>query len=118
LAEHSLPVPNEAHSLIEFRQRDLPGFATVNSALTGFESKALFPWHLSVMIRCEQLVEHRLPSPEEQNVLYGFEDRLNASLKVNANALRLERHDPDLKACVYGAVTGQSVGGCEARKSN
>ncbi|WP_271569229.1 hypothetical protein [Bradyrhizobium sp. CCBAU 11386] len=63
-------IPDEQHALIRFRQRDLPGFATINSALKQFEPKTAFPWHLSVLIDCIQLVDDRLPSQHEQDLLY------------------------------------------------
>lgn len=34
--------PVEEHTLFEFRQRNLPGFATVNFALKNFEPKIAF----------------------------------------------------------------------------
>jgi hypothetical protein len=83
------------HTLIRFRQRDLPGFATVNSALKEFEPKIAFSWHLSVLVSCVQLVENQLPSPDELNLLYEFEDKLDPLIKANGNALFLARvtHD-------------------------
>ncbi|QOZ24932.1 DUF695 domain-containing protein [Bradyrhizobium sp. CCBAU 51753] len=90
-----LVLPEEVHSLREFRQRELPGFATVNIALQAFEFKALFPWHLSVLIRYVDCIEHRLPSDDEQKLLYSFEGRLDPLIKANNNALFLARvtHD-------------------------
>jgi hypothetical protein len=83
------------HTLVRFRQRDLPGFATVNSALKEFEPKIAFSWHLSVLISCVQLVEDQLPSPDEQHLLYEFEDKLDPLIKAEGNALFLARvtHD-------------------------
>ena len=88
-------IPKEVQTLIKFRQRDLPGFATVNSALKEFEPKIVFSWHLSVLIRCVQLIEDRLPSTDEQNVLYEFEDKIDPVIKAKGNALFLARvtHD-------------------------
>jgi hypothetical protein len=88
-------IPNEVHTLIKFHQRDLPGFATVNSVLREFEPKIGFPWHLSVLTRCVQLVEDRLPSEGEQKLLYQFEDKLDPLIKARGNALFLARvtHD-------------------------
>ncbi len=62
----TIVVPEEAYSLREFRQHDLPGFATINTALSGFEPKLAFSWHLSVLLQCVDLIENRLPSPDEQ----------------------------------------------------
>jgi hypothetical protein len=91
----SIVIPEEAHALLEFRQHDLPGFATVNVALREFEPKTEFSWHLSVLLQCVDLIGNRLPSPDEQEVLYAFEDKLNHLIKANSNALFLARvtHD-------------------------
>lgn len=88
-------IPKEEHTLLEFRQHGLPGFATVNTALREFERKAAFSWHLSVLICCDDLIENRLPSPDEQKVLYEFEDRLASLVVAGDNALFLARltHD-------------------------
>jgi hypothetical protein len=88
-------IPKEVHTLIKFRQRDLPGFATVNSALKEFEPKIVFLCHLSVLIRCNRLVEDRLPSPDEQKLLYEFEDKLDPLIKAKDNALFIARATHD-----------------------
>jgi hypothetical protein len=95
MTAHVAAIPEEEHTLIEFRQRNLPGFATVNSALKEFEPKKAFAWHLSVLIRFDDIVQDRLPSDHEQQVLYSFEDRLDSLIKANGNALFLARvtHD-------------------------
>jgi len=95
VTQHRVVIPKEEHTLVEFRQRDLPGFATVNSALSAFEPRIVFPWHLSVLIRCDELVENRLPSTDEQNLLYEFEDKLDVLIKAKGNALFVARvtHD-------------------------
>lgn len=88
-------IPEEVYSVREFYQRDLPGFATINIALNGFEPKPAFPWHLSLLIKCVDLIDNQLPSPNEQNTLYKFEDELDQLIKANGNALFLARvtHD-------------------------
>lgn len=83
--------PEEVFTNLEFRQRDLPGFATVNVALREFEPKLAFSWHLSLLLQCADLIEHRLPSPSEQNILYDIEDRLSPLLTANGNAVFLAR---------------------------
>src|SRR5262245_1529400 len=95
MTDHKITIPAEVHTLLEFRQRDLPGFATVNAALAKFASRAAFPWHLSVLVYCDGLVDHRLPSANEQKALYEFEDQLSPLITANANALFLARvtHD-------------------------
>lgn len=88
-------IPEEVHTVLEFRQRDLPGFATVNTALREFEPKVAFSWHLSLLLQCVDLIDNRLPSPDEQELLYKFEDGLDPLLKADGNALFLARvtHD-------------------------
>jgi hypothetical protein len=112
-----LVIPNEVKTLIKFRQRDLPGFATVNSALKEFEPKIVFSWHLSVLVRCVELVEDRLPSTSEQQLLYEFEDKLDPLIKAKGNALFLARvthdahrelmwrvHDPEAASSVLRGI--------------
>ncbi len=114
---YRIVVPKEVHTLIKFRQRDLPGFATVNSALKEFEPKVVFSWHLSVLIRCTQLVEDRHPSSTEQELLYEFEDKLAPLIKAKDNALFLARvthdahreiiwriHDPEVANSVLRSI--------------
>jgi hypothetical protein len=95
MTAYKLSIPEEKHSLFEFRQRNLPGFATVNSALKEFEPKTFFSWHLSVLIRYDDIVRNRLPSDDEQKILYVFGDKLDSLIKVRGNALFLARvtHD-------------------------
>ena len=95
MTANRVAIPKQAQTLIEFRQRDLPGFATVNSALKEFEPKIAFSWHLSVLICCVQLIENRLPSTDEQNLLYEFEDEIDPMIRAKGNALFLARvtHD-------------------------
>jgi hypothetical protein len=115
-------IPEEAHTLIRFRQRDLPGFATVNSALKQFEPKTVFSWHLSVLISCAQLAGDRLPSSQEQDLLYEFEDSLHLLIKAESNAVFLARvthdarreiiwrvHDPEkANAALLGMLNAKS----------
>jgi len=77
--------------MFEFEQKNLPGFAVVNVALKNFEPKFVFAWHLSILIKCENLIFNRLPSPDEQKILYEIEDQLDNKIKTNGNALFLAR---------------------------
>lgn len=88
-------IPEEVHTLIEFHQRELPGFAMVNTALRGFEPKLAFSWQLSLLLKCVDLIDNRLPSPDEQEALHKFEVGLDHSIKAGGNALFLARvtHD-------------------------
>ncbi|WP_116473584.1 DUF695 domain-containing protein [Zobellella maritima] len=88
-------IPEETHTLVEFNQNDLPGVATINSALVSFEPKEAFAWHLSIMIEAKELGDYRMPTPLEQKLLYDFEDTIEPTIKANGNALFLARvtHD-------------------------
>jgi hypothetical protein len=91
----NIKIPEAVYWIIEFRQRDLPGFASVNTALKGFEPKLAFSWHLSLLVTCIDLIDNRLPSSDEQKTLYEFEDKLDQLIRANNNALFLARvtHD-------------------------
>lgn len=91
MTRDSIAIPEERHSVFEFRQRDLPGFATVNVALSDFAAREAFRWHLSVLIQCKELVENRLPSHDEQNLLYEFEDKLDLFIGADQNAIFFAR---------------------------
>lgn len=96
MIEYCVVPPEEQHVLFEYTQRGLPGFALVNTALKCFEPKAAFAWNFSVLIPCKDLTENRLPSREEQRLLFDFfENKLDTSIKRNGNALFLARvtHD-------------------------
>lgn len=93
--EYRVVIPEEEFTLIEFRQNDLPGIATANSALVDFSPKVVFGWHLSILIEAENLANNGMPTPEEQELLYAFEDSMTPIIKENGNALLLARvtHD-------------------------
>jgi Family of unknown function (DUF695) len=70
-----------------------------------------------VLIRCGQLVEDRLPSTDEQNLLYEFEDKLDPLIKAKGDALFLARvthdahreiiwrvHDPEAANSVFRGI--------------
>jgi hypothetical protein len=87
----NIRIPKAVYWLVEFRQRYLPGFASVNTALKGFEPELAFSWHLSLLVKCVDLIDNRLPSPGEQKTLYEFEDKLDQLIRANDNVLFLAR---------------------------
>ena len=89
--EYRVVIPEERHTIVEFRQNELPGVATINSALVEFEPKVVFGWHLSIMIAAQELEDNNMPTPDEQKVLYKFEDEITPIIKANGNALFLGR---------------------------
>ena len=89
--EYRVVIPEERHTIVEFKQNGLPGVATINSALVEFEPKVVFAWHLSIMINAQGLEDNKMPTPDEQKVLDKFEDELAPIIKANGNALFLGR---------------------------
>ena len=94
MTAYRVNIPEEHYRLIEFQQEELPGVGVVNSALREFEPKAVFAWHLSLMIQLEELVDNGMPSRAEQEVVDLFGDSLDAEFKgtpEKPNALFLAR---------------------------
>ena len=93
--EYHVTIPEEVHAIVQFKQDELPGVAVVNSALVEFEPKVVFSWHFSMLIDAKDLGENGMPTPEEQQVLYDFEDTIDPVVKAQGNALFLARvtHD-------------------------
>ena len=89
--EYRVAIPEEVHTIVQFKQDDLPGVAVVNSALVEFEPKIVFGWHFSVLVDAKDLGENGMPTPEEQQVLYDFEDKIDPVVKAQGNALFLAR---------------------------
>lgn len=78
------PTPNWV--VVEFRQEDRPGVAMVDHALAGFDAKEMFPWHLSMMVQLQDVVENDMPSIEERGVLETVESTLSARLAVSGSS--------------------------------
>ena len=95
MTEYRVIIPTETYRLVDFRQEDLPGVAVINEALATFEPKAVFEWHLSVMLQCEDLIINGMPSKAERDVIDPYGDLLDAAFKGDnpdkPNALFLAR---------------------------
>lgn len=95
MKDYRVYIPDEHYTLLKFEQDNLPGIASINTGLKGFEPKVVFEWHLSIIIDFEELIENGMPSPKEQQVLETFEEELQALITgVNPekpNALYLGR---------------------------
>lgn len=81
MAEYNVIIPTEIYRFVDFRQEDLPGVAAINEALVTFEPQAVFSWHLSVMIECEDIILNGMPSQAERDVIDPYGDLLDAALK-------------------------------------
>ncbi len=87
--EFRVVIPEEVYTIVEFKQNGLPGKASINSALVGFEPKVVFGWHLSIMIAAQDLTENKMPTSNEETVLDRFHSELDSPIKANGNALFL-----------------------------
>jgi hypothetical protein len=90
-------IPDDFFSVIEFRQEEHIGIATVNSALRQFKGKEVFPWHLSIFFELKSIDSAGLPSEMEADVIDHLEEILNKEMKgkdiLKPNALFLARID-------------------------
>ncbi len=85
----NITLPKEDYAIIEFSQNNQVGMATINSALKNFDHKAIFPWHLSLIIVCTDINEEKMPIKSEHEVLRKFEEPLGNALQSNGNAVFL-----------------------------
>jgi len=84
-----IQIPTEDYSIIEYSQNGVVGMATINQALRGFNHKSAFPWHLSLIIVCNELNQDKMPSKAENDTLRAFEESLGTALQANSNAIFL-----------------------------
>ena len=84
-------LPEEEYAILEWEEENLPCVAVLNSALKDFEPKAVFSWHLSVIIDFDDLIENGMPSQEERDIVDPFCDTLDEEIKAGGNALFLVR---------------------------
>jgi len=79
--EYEVVIPDERLTIADFKQEGLPAVAAINRELRNFQPKAGFPWHLSLMFQCEDLVGRRMPSKGEQKILDDCGDMLDRAFK-------------------------------------
>jgi hypothetical protein len=95
MKEIKVIIPEEIHSVLNFKQDNLPGVAVINTALRNFEQKEVFCWHLSIMIDLEDLIDNGMPSHQEREIVDAFGDNLDEIIKgrdsEKPNALFLGR---------------------------
>lgn len=95
--EYRVVIPDEVHTLIKYQKNGVPSIATINSALVDFEPKIVFSWLLTLSTPIKEKGDNEMPTPDEQEALYEFEDHLDPVVKANGNALFLAR----TTACGY-----------------
>ena len=93
--EYRVIIPDEDPVLIEFRQDGNPGIMAINAGLKDFEPKAVFSWHLSVMLNFQDMIDNGMPSKAEREIVDPFGEELDAAFKgadsEKPNALFLAR---------------------------
>lgn len=86
-----MEVPAPCYSLFRTSRGSDPAIVVVNSALRFFEGRDQFPWHLSIIIECQELASSGMPTAEENEILYALEDKIGQKLFSNDNAVFLAR---------------------------
>ncbi|HEX8373034.1 MAG TPA: DUF695 domain-containing protein [Chthoniobacterales bacterium] len=81
MTDYRVIIPTESCRVVEFRQEDLPGIAVINDALSAFEPKVVFAWHLSIMLQFEDLILNGMPSQAERDIIDPYGDLLDAVFK-------------------------------------
>ncbi len=80
-------LPEEELTLLRWTVENLPCVGMLNSALKDFDAKNIFPWHLSVELVLEDLIENKMPSEEERVLIDPFCDEIIETIKAKGNAL-------------------------------
>ena len=86
----TMAIPEPHFTLFNAKREDLPGVIVVNDALLSFKHKDIFPWHLVVTLEAADLVEQRMPSPDESNILFEIGDKIERAV-LGYNAIFLAR---------------------------
>jgi hypothetical protein len=86
----SVQIPEAHYTLFNVTRGDLPEVIVVNDALLSFRDPQVFQWHLEVYIDAVDLIENRMPSPEESAILFEVGDRIEERI-TGRNALFLAR---------------------------
>ena len=74
----TIPAPHL--TLFQATREGLPALIVVNDTLLSFADSAIFPWHLSVTFKAQELIEHGMPSLEESNFLSDLSAQIESAL--------------------------------------
>lgn len=74
-----LPKSSES-TIIEWTEEGMPGVGTVFHEYAAFPGQRVFRWHLSLVFTLRECNDHELPTEEESELLYAYEDVLTAAL--------------------------------------
>jgi len=97
-------LPKEEFGLLEWKEEGLPCVAVLNSALSSFEPKEVFSWHLSVIIDFDDLIDNGMPSKGDRDIVDPFCDKLDEEIKAGGNALFLVRETWNATRCMVWRV--------------
>jgi hypothetical protein len=86
----TIEIPEPHFSVFNTTREDLPAVVVVNDALLSFQHTDIFPWHLVVTLEAADLVDRRMPSPDESNILFEIGDKIEGAV-VGSNAIFLAR---------------------------
>jgi hypothetical protein len=86
-----VPIPDEVFALLQWEDENQPALCVVNQSLAKFEPKAVFAWHLSIVVNCKKLDARRMPKPAEKVILDTMANEFAQNLKAHGNALFLAR---------------------------
>ena len=77
MKDYEVVLPKERLTIVDFVQDGTPGVAAINRELREWEPKAVFRWHLSLMLHYRDLAANGMPSKEEQKALDDFGNHLH-----------------------------------------
>ena len=86
-----LHIPTESFIVAQGVSDGLPDMWIVNGALSDLRPKHAFPWHLSVIVDCQESTANGFPTKQESEVLAAMGDVLDDNLTRATNAVRLAR---------------------------
>ena len=86
----TIEIPEPHFTLFNAERGGLPEVIVVNDALLSFQHTGIFPWHLVVTLEATDLVDQRMPSPDESNILFEIGDKIERAV-VGYNAIFLAR---------------------------
>jgi hypothetical protein len=91
MATQRVIIPDELFGVLEWDEEGLPAICAVNQTIANFEPKAVFGWHLSIIVELSEVAGNGMPTAEEKEVVDALGTLLNAKIKADGNALFLAR---------------------------
>lgn len=76
--ETKIILPQQREVLMGAKRDGLKEVIVINEALLGFPHSAIFRWYLCVTLEAKELVEEKMPSPPESELLFQISDEIEA----------------------------------------